>query len=230
MYNPFKKKKDVIQEPVRMGFWSNPIFDNDEVLKLYKNELLRVGHCPVCDDFLFIDISLESNHYKVVKRCISHECDYTEDISFDFNRKLGITIFTEPVKEKVKSSYKPNPNEILDRGNVNSKSHFWELSSNSYISNVAVDELPLACEDTLNKVYVLNEYPYEIYVTVREAYDDFEWLKVAERDNLSDDFSFCVVWDKETMSYKSYPERTGTLKRSVPIVGVENEFESNVEK
>lgn len=75
------------------GFWSNPVFQDPKVKDLTKKYLLHIGHCPVCDDFLFIDIIKEDyeNYYNVTKYCISNKCNYTKDISQEFNKHLGLT-------------------------------------------------------------------------------------------------------------------------------------------
>lgn len=128
------KKQDV---PVREGFWSNPVFDDEDVYKLYKKYLLRAGHCPLCEDYCFIDIEKATIGYTVVKRCISTDCDYKEDISYEFNKDLGIkTIidndarldFVNRFKDTVKDNFQQEKKNHQRIGVPNVSYHYYNIN------------------------------------------------------------------------------------------------------
>ena len=76
-----------------VDFWCNPIFDDDDVLRMYKSFLIKAGRCPVCNDFLFVEINaLDGGGFCVVKVCVSHDCSYSLDVSREFNACLGLDV------------------------------------------------------------------------------------------------------------------------------------------
>jgi hypothetical protein len=134
---PYNGYEDVPLNDSVSLFWNQTIFHNTEVKKLYQQYLRRAGHCPVCNDFLFIDITQEDNtFYKVVKYCISHKCNYSENISSEFNQKLGLT---KPAYNKQDTNIKNPP------------SHYYGLEIEQGQYNKVLE--PLYCTGTLKKSF-----------------------------------------------------------------------------
>lgn len=144
--------------------WNGMLFENEKVFITYKQLLLSLGRCPVCNDFLFLDFDKLDGYYTAKVHCVSHKCSYEKDFSNEFNSRLG-------VKKKVdlgKYSWKfKNP-----------PSHYWNLSNSKRSRNLCntgtlkssinckvVDELPSnPRNDTLywkyNEYGVCNVYVY----------------------------------------------------------------------
>lgn len=193
------------------SFYCKPCFSNPVVKQLYKKYLLRVGHCPVCDDFCFIDFdydtSVSGEYYKVVKRCISHKCNYSKDISSEFNSDLGLS---KPISSrdtnrivnppshyyglgmqsppKHTGTLKKSFHEATSRNATGLRIGFAEDNTLTRIEVKIVDELPVASEDTLNRLYctITSNGTYEIYTTIisiissEDFHTEYEWEKIGE--------------------------------------------------
>ena len=71
----------------------NPCLANPEVMDAFKSFVYHAGHCPECNDLLFPEISVDENGvYRLVKKCMDRNCNYTLDVSEDFNNQLGIAM------------------------------------------------------------------------------------------------------------------------------------------
>lgn len=67
------------------------LLKSKDALFLYGKYIYSAGHCPVCGDFLFVDIyESEGDCYKVIRECVSTDCNYNVDVSDEFNEKLGL--------------------------------------------------------------------------------------------------------------------------------------------
>ena len=139
---------------VREGFWANPVFDDEEVYNLYKLYLRRAGHCPKCNDFCFIDIEQDNIGYKVIKRCISTDCDYKEDISHEFNKDLGIkTIvdndtrldFVNRFNDTVKDNFQQEKKNHQRIGVPNLSYHYYNINQEGNVPK---------CTGTLKKSFL----------------------------------------------------------------------------
>lgn len=116
--------------------WNGMLFENEKVFITYKQLLLSLGRCPVCNDFLFLDFDKLEGYYTAKIHCVSHKCSYEKDFSNEFNQRVG-------VKENVKRFKNP-------------PSHYWNLNNSKRSRNLCntgtlkssincklVDELPL---------------------------------------------------------------------------------------
>ena len=180
-------------------FWNKPIFKDYKVKALYEDFLLHAGRCPECEDLLFIDISFEDKQYKVIKRCLNRNCNYTEDISIKFNESLGLTI--TPNKESSSINEGDGYSTGYLKKSVPSKSEnmfFYgrhQLDGNgryNYSRNLVkikiVDKLPHPSKDNSNSVFVIKSNGYsdvfDLYMSVYNVFvDGYEWVKVNSWDD-----------------------------------------------
>lgn len=170
-FNRWKKEPAPVEE-VRTGFWSNPLFDNPDVRRVYEQYLLRAGHCPVCKDFLFIDIEYRDGYYDVQKRCISHECDYKVDVSDGFNQSLGLVKPKPPVKPLKESQ--PNVKKSFPLTTGTLKRSYPRF--NPQLKTKVTKRLPSPSQATTDAIYIVpnGNGRYKIYVTT-EFCDEYSW-------------------------------------------------------
>ena len=201
MFKFLHKNNKCLEENVPRWFKDSSLYkekvfllEDKRALDLYKEYLLKAGHCPECDDFLFIDIyqckqwSNPKNieFYTVIKRCINHECGYKVDISEDFNKDLGINIHSPKnsnIKEVPKQDYAFYAHQIEQGRGVPSHTGYlntsWERNAfgvrqgfddtkhfNRQMFKV-VDKLPKPSQDTMNCLYVKvnDDSTYNVYIT-----------------------------------------------------------------
>ena len=182
------------------------LLDDIVALKLYGSYLRKAGHCPKCNDFLFIDIFKEEEHYKVIKECVNHNCDFKENISKDFNSELGIdyndllVIQTPPTDKRLQSPYDyalkvESGQSIPSSTGTLRRSFDKEVSRNAfgvlqgfnhdkYFTKrlvTIVTELPKASKETMNSIYCIStDYGhyklYDTYYSNKQYY----WMELKE--------------------------------------------------
>lgn len=200
-----KKKESESVDYIRTGFWSNPIFDNPNVHRLYKQYLSHAGHCPICNDFLFIDIEHVGGYYNVQKRCINHKCDYKLDISDGFNQRLGLfkpKISTKPSNEICLNDETPSP---LTTGTLKMSYQLY----NPQLKTVVTKRLPSPSEATTDEVYIvpIDNGGYKIYITTIFC-DEYSWILLDEIWGNLDEFEIEKRFDVEKREevYKVNPK------------------------
>ena len=186
------------------------LLDDIVALKLYENYLYKAGHCPKCNDFLFVDIFKEEEHYKVIKECVNHDCDFKEDISKDFNSELGIdyndgnhnllVIQTPATDKRLQSSYDYGLKVESGQGIPSStgtlrRSFDKEVSRNAfgvlqgfnhdnYFTKrlfKVVTELPKASKETMNSIYCISTvYGYYKLYDTYYSNKQYYWIELKE--------------------------------------------------
>lgn len=166
-------------------WWANdPIFQDKNVGKLYEKYLLKAGHCPICNDFLFVDIEKKDVTYKVTRRCVNHKCNYEIDISREFNEYLGIKIPEEIEDKKLfQNQYHELVTNFLERNAYGERRRIW--GETPKIKMKTVETLPQPSEDTLNCVYLIeNDKLIDGYITQWES--KWVWIKLGSLSSWSE--------------------------------------------
>lgn len=79
--------------------------------------LANAGKCPKCGEFLYIEQKGKrvNECYLVFKKCLSDDCDYSENISNAYNEAMGIK--QSKLDQTTKEEPFVLPNDILKRDN-----------------------------------------------------------------------------------------------------------------
>ena len=199
----------------------HPCLANPKALETFKLYVYYAGHCPECNDFLFPEISMDDDGvYTVIKKCMDTKCNYTLDVSEDFNNHMGVKIpkkELEPVKKEAPSKFKDHiPFVYYDVGpaveidNLINKlpncqecmGYDWEISVSRDIWRRYINA-EARCS-VCGCVFDVSDYFAVLFSDVLGGFEKRDGV-----ESLSD----CKM---RLISNPSVPKCTGTLKRSFP--------------
>lgn len=225
-----KQKKEVNQDTIPLWFKNNYLYYEKSfllkdmtALELYGGFLRHAGHCPECNDLLFVDIEEDwissTKCYKVIKFCLNRDCDYEKDVSKDFNSNLGIDYTIELINNPIEFKQEMIPSST---GHLRS-SFDKEVSRNAFGVLTGFDhnkefhkrlvvidtKLPKPSKETMKSVYCIYDdgLAYKLYDTYYSYRNkEYSWMEIDEGE---------VDLSKYFISEQEYQDKMGLRMRKV---------------